>query len=89
MIKYIVEGKRWFDKVNGNTYHSVSITNARTNTLMHHRTMIYGYGDQYRHTALSWLIGQCKFKSEDRFNHELIRSMIYFNVVDVPRKKDL
>lgn len=31
MIKFIVDGTRWFDKVNGNTYHKVTITDATTN----------------------------------------------------------
>ncbi|GAI30233.1 unnamed protein product, partial [marine sediment metagenome] len=27
-VKYIIEGRRWFDRINGNTYHSVTIVDA-------------------------------------------------------------
>jgi len=50
-IKFIANGVRWFDKVNGNTYHSVRITNTKTGeTLV--APMQYGYDDAYRQTAL-------------------------------------
>ena len=89
-VKFIIEGYRWFDKVNGNTYHTVYITDTRTNKLIFNSNyMVYGYNDQYRHTALDELIKMGKFKEEDRFNHDYIRKYIYFNVTDVSRKKDL
>ena len=89
MIKYIIEGTRWFDKVNGNTYHKVYITDAKTNNLIYGSQLTYGYDDQYKQTAFAWLIKQGLFKECNRFNHELIRKLIYFNVTDVSRKKDL
>lgn len=89
MIKYIVEGNRWFDKINGNTYHKIYITDANTNKQIYESEMTYGYDDQYRHTAMDWLIKQGLWKEEDRFNHELVRNTFYFNVNDVNRKKDL
>ena len=30
MIKYIAHCKKWRDTINGNTYHSVRITNTKT-----------------------------------------------------------
>ena len=89
MVKYIVIARKWRDKVNGNTYHSVVITNARTNKKMYSSGMTYGYGEQYRHTALSFLEKKGLRKDDDRFNHEKNRKEIYFDVADVDRKKDL
>lgn len=89
MIQYIIEGKRWFDKVSGNTYHTISITDADTNTLIYNSETTYGYGDQYRQTAIDWLIKQNILDEQDRFNHNIIRNMIYFNVSDVIRKRDM
>ena len=46
-------GRKWFDKVNGNTYHSAQIM---VNGVTVHKTgMRYGYGNQYVHTASTWL----------------------------------
>ena len=89
MIKYIIEGYRWFDKINGNTYHTVYITDTKNNTLIYESPVTYGYDDQYRHTAIDQLIKLKLFKEADRFNHSLIRKILYFNVSDVNRKKDL
>ena len=89
MIRYIIEGRRWFDKINGNTYHTVFIVNTGTNKQIYESQVTYGYGDQYRHTAIDWLIANNYLKETDRFNHELMRDEFYFNVVDVSRKKDL
>lgn len=88
-IKYIVEGLKWFDKANGNTYHAVNITNAETNKLIFSSGLTYGYDDQWKHTAIDGLISLGLFKEEDRFNHELIRTLIYFNVNENCLKRDL
>ena len=50
-IKFIGEGVKWFDKVNGNTYHSVVVTRCRDGARIH-CPFEYGYGDQYKQTAL-------------------------------------
>ena len=50
-IKYVAVAARWFDKANGNTYHSVRITRTGDG-----KTICcpfqYGYGEHYRQTAL-------------------------------------
>jgi hypothetical protein len=61
-IKYIAQAVKWFDKVNGNTYHSVRITKVENG-----ETIVdgfqYGYGEHYRQTALmrmleaGWITG--------------------------------
>jgi hypothetical protein len=46
-IKFVVEAKRYHDKLNGNTYHSCRVTRCRDG-----KTIVapfgYGYGDAYR-----------------------------------------
>ena len=88
-VKYIIEGRRWFDKINGNTYHTIAITSTKDNKLIYESPFTYGYDDQYRQTALDYLIKENILKESDRFNHDLIRQTLYFNVVDVTRKRDL
>jgi len=89
MIKYVIKGNRWFAKTYGNTYHKVYITDAKTNKLIYESNITYGYDDQYKQTAFSWLIEQGLFKKCNLHNHELIRKQIFFNVSDVSREKDL
>jgi len=44
---------KWFEPSGGNTYHSVRITNNITgDTITSGKTLKYGYGEQYRATAL-------------------------------------
>lgn len=50
-ILFVCNACRWFDKINGNTYHSVRITRTRDNKVIAH-PLTYGYGDSYRQTAL-------------------------------------
>ena len=50
-IKYVAHAARWFDKVNGNTYHSVRITRTRDSKVIF-CPFQYGYGDHYKQTAL-------------------------------------
>jgi hypothetical protein len=88
--KYLVEGYRWFDKINGNTYHTVFITDLDTGeTIYKSPYMEYGYGEQYQQTAFDELKKLGFVKDEDRFNHELNRKRFIYRVTDVNRKKDL
>jgi hypothetical protein len=50
-IQYVAKAVRWFDKANGNTYHSVRITRTEDKAVIVH-PMTYGYGDSYKQTAL-------------------------------------
>jgi hypothetical protein len=48
-----IEGRLWFDKTGGNTYHAVRIeANGRVIT---HIPITYGYETAYQYTALKWL----------------------------------
>jgi len=87
--KYVIEGKRWFDKINGNTYHSVSIIDVETNKTISYIPLTYGYGEQYKHNAYDELKKLKLVKEKDRFNHELNRKRFIFICNDVMRKKDL
>jgi len=49
--KFTAMACRWFDKVNGNTYHSVRVTNNETGEVLA-CAWRYGYGESYRQTAL-------------------------------------
>jgi len=70
-IKFVVTAKRWFDKVNGNTYHSVRCVRNKDNALIV-GPFQYGYGDQYKQTALElmasakWL--PVKYRGKDPLN---------------------
>jgi hypothetical protein len=57
-IQFVANAVKWFDKVNGNTYHSVNVLRCRDGAVLYCE-MQYGYGDQYRQTALS---AMCKAK---------------------------
>lgn len=50
-IKFIVNAARWFDRINGNTYHSVRVTRCEDGAQIAHE-LTYGYGDHYKQTAL-------------------------------------
>ncbi len=51
-IKFTVIAKKWFDKVNGNTYHSVRCTRHKDNAVVVGQFQ-YGYGEHYKQTALA------------------------------------
>jgi len=51
-IKFIANVVKWFDKVNGNTYHSMQVIRCSDGKTIY-CPFTYGYGDHYRQTALS------------------------------------
>jgi len=51
VIKFTVIARKWFDKVNGNTYHSVRCVRCKDNTVVV-GAFQYGYGESYKQTAL-------------------------------------
>jgi len=72
-ILFICNAVKWFDKVNGNTYHSVRITRCKDNAVIVGQFQ-YGYGEQYKHTALEemqkagWIPE--KYQKEGAWNFE-------------------
>ena len=64
-----IEGRLWFDKINGNTYHAVKIEiNGQT---IKYLPRCYGYGNQYQETALTWLKSYGLVSEETRDIREL------------------
>ena len=49
-IKFIAQGVKWRDKVNGNTYHSVRVTRCKDGETIAANYQ-YGYGDHWKDTA--------------------------------------
>ena len=49
-IKFTVSARRWFDKANGNTYHSVKVIREKDGAVLL-APMQYGYDEHYRQTA--------------------------------------
>jgi hypothetical protein len=75
MIKYIIHSKKWRDKKNGNTYHSVRIINNEN-----HEGIVapfrYGYGSQFLQSASDVMIKKGwikeKLKGTDFLNIHVI-----------------
>ena len=90
MIKYIIEARKYFDRVNGNTYHAVRITDTKTKTTIAKSTpLVYGYGDAYRQTAYNLLLKAGLVKEDDRHNHDLNRERFYYTVSDNHPQREL
>ena len=68
-IKFVCYAVRWFDRINGNTYHSVRVERVKDGKILYSDRMIYGYGDHYHYTALKlmaenkWL--PVKYRKDD------------------------
>ena len=82
--KVIVEGKRWFQKLYGNTYHTVKVS---VDNEVFYSDITYGYGNHFEQTAIEVLKNNgfdCpeygKFQRLEGFES---------HVIDVKRKKDL
>jgi hypothetical protein len=83
-----LHARRWFERTNGNTYHTVTIEVA--GAVVHQTGIHYGYGDQYITTAYEWFKNYMPDALESLSKSEFSRIHGHgFYVVDVPRKKDL
>ena len=71
MIKYIAHSKKWRDKINGNTYFSVQITDLKNNKTLK-LPFQYGYGDHFKSKTLNEL---CKEDNTSKFSlyHDFIK----------------
>lgn len=84
-------GRRWFERTNGNTYHTVEI--YVNDEFVHKMPMTYGYGDQYMWNGFAYVVDKYKLlrpctPHPSTFCRE---NNIKFNytVSDVARKRDL
>lgn len=60
--KFTVIVQKWFDKLNGNTYHSVRCIRHSDNAIAVGQFQ-YGYGEHYRQTALYAMLDAGWFKN--------------------------
>ena len=92
-----IEGRRWFQRTYGNTYHSVRI--FKDGEMIAHLPFQYGYGDQFLQTAWEWL-GKNGYPElletyengawknyGTQYPREVLKGT--YSVIDVDRKKDL
>jgi hypothetical protein len=89
-----VSARKWFDKVNGNTYHSVAVTLPDGTVRTVGQT--YGYGTQYEETAIRLVTPDGSYPKHPNGNpkpawkwYEENGYQVIYDVVLVPRKKDL
>lgn len=86
VIKFAVYGFRWFDRVNGNTYHSVKIVRIDDGAELF-VPFTYGYDDHYQQSALEklvekkWLPKQYTKETAHLYDRENNYPIIY-NVID-------
>ena len=89
MNKYLIEVFEWFDKINGNSYFSLDITDITTNKLIVSTGLQYGYGDHYRTVAYDELVKLKRVKESDRHNHRLNDRRFIYRKTENCLKKDL
>tara|TARA_R100000789_G_scaffold87383_1_gene83809 strand:- start:24 stop:314 length:291 start_codon:yes stop_codon:yes gene_type:complete len=88
--KYLIEGFEWFDKINGNSYHTIKITDLNENkVIVKSKDIVYGYGNQYEHTAYKELINLGLAKKEDEYNHELNHKRFVFRKQENMLKREI
>jgi hypothetical protein len=90
----IIIGRRWFQRTNGNTYHTAEI--IIDGETVHKTPFAYGYGDQYTQSAFEWLVKSGtipapEHPSECHWRHirDILGIAYSYQAIDVPRKKDL
>jgi len=92
MKKFIIVARRWFERTNGNTYHSVLIIDSKTNGEIEEIAFIpytYGYDSHYKQTAWKKLLDLKLVKEQDKHNYELNNKRFLYIVTDVANKRDL
>lgn len=97
---FTIIGRRWFDRINGNTYHSVEV--YKGGKLLERVPFQYGYGDGYMQTAGDIIAKHCpalwrtveakagyKLATAAALSRYDARIQIIQSVTDVTRKGDL
>jgi hypothetical protein len=83
-----IEGRRWFQKTYGNTYHSVRI--FKDGKEIAYLPYQYGYGEQYLQTALEWLQANGHAPKDAPYGWRTFQALgATYGVSDVGRKRDL
>ena len=84
-----IEGRRWFQRGPGTTYHSVRIyANGEQIAFL---PFAYGYGDGFLQTALDWLKTNDYAPQDAKYGTLYLRETLggTYSVADVSRKSDL
>ena len=69
--KFTVIAVKWFDKVNGNTYHSVQCIRHKDGAKCY-GAFTYGYGSSYEETALN-AMNEAGWLGDGYYDHQLWR----------------
>lgn len=89
----IIDGRRWFQRSAGNTYHSVTVTVIEEGKppVTMHSGQHYGYGDSYVQTAAELLAERGYLQDANSIYSDMInhRDKYILTVADVSREKDL
>jgi len=83
-------GRKWWDRVNGNTYHTAEIlVNGES---LHKTGMTYGYDDHYIQTAAAWLKSNGYIHGDKIYPLSLYcrdNGIAYYATANYGRKRDL
>lgn len=84
-----IEGRRWFQRTYGNTYHSVRI--FKDGAQLAYLPFQYGYGDCFLQTALDWLKANGHAPQDAEYGTLYLRDTLggSYSCIDVERRKDL
>ena len=86
MDKINVFVKKWFDDVNGNTYHNV---NFNYNDKNYNSGLTYGYGSQYKVTLRDMLIKNNLLTKKATNYNDIIKNKFNYIVMDVNTEEEL
>ena len=78
--------KKWFDDVNGNTYHNV---NFNYNNKNYNSGLTYGYGSQYKVTLRDMLIKNNLLTKKATNYNDIIKNKFNYIVMDVNTEEEL
>ena len=84
--EYIITGKEWFDKVNGNSYFSCRIESTNDKDFLVKLPFQYGYGDSARYEAVKHLQAQNLITNATSFPSEL---PIHYTMIEKCLKRDV
>ena len=87
MSQIHIEGRRWFQRTYGNTYHTARVFVG--GELVFTSPKSYGYGDSYLQTAAEWLRknGYPEARGHTLYMRETLGAS--YSVIDVSRERDL
>lgn len=84
-----IEGRRWFRKSAGNTYHTARV--FLDGDLVYTSPHTYGYDNCFLQTAIDWLKAQKIIPDSAEYGTYYLRETLggTYSAIDVAREKDL